>query len=266
MTGFRHFSTSQLPGYRFFDILMKSVVTNTMHFSFAVCDDEPFMTEALSDWLSDYMQTAQASFQIQTYSSGRALLDSSCDFDLIFLDIQMQHPDGLETAKLLRQRDNHSLLIFVTVLKECVFHAFEVEAFDYLLKPLERSRFQHTMDRAVKALQQRTAQCIVIQRGSSCDVIPLSQLVYCEVQGRRLYLHQADGTITAHYERLEAFARRTDTRFFRCHRSYLVNLDSVRGCTGGQVLLSQGSAVPVSRLREQDLMQALLQHLKGKGL
>ena len=177
----------------------------------------------------------------------------------------MDNLDGIETAKILRQRRNRSLLIFVTVLKEYVFNAFEVEAYDYLLKPLDSNHFERTMDRAISTLAQRTDKSIVIQRGSSCDVVPLAQIVYCEVQGRKVYVHQSDGKIIDYYDNLENFERQMDSRFFRCHRSYLVNLDYVRGCDTGLVTLSLGAQIPVSRLRERDLTQALLRYMKERN-
>jgi len=140
-----------------------------------------------------------ASYCVNGFSSGQSLLESGCDFDLIFLDIQMEQPNGLETANILRQHKNHCLLIFVSVLNECVFDAFEVEAFDYLVKPLDRGHFKKTMDRVLKSLQQREAKRIVVQRGTSCDVILLAEIVYCVVQGRKIYIHQSDGTITGYY-------------------------------------------------------------------
>jgi len=233
----------------------------------AICDDEPFMVQEISEHLSKYMREKHiAGYSINRFFSGCSLLESGCDFDLIFLDIQMEQPDGMESAKMLRQRENHSLLVFVTVLKECVFDAFEVEAYDYLIKPLDSDHFRRTMDRAVKALEQRTAKSIIVQRGTSYEVIPLAQIVYCEVQGRKIYIHQNDGKIIDHYERLDAFERRVDGRFFRCHRSYLVNLEYVRGSHAGQITLSQGEQIPVSRLRTQELTQALLRCMKEKGL
>ena len=65
-------------------------------------------------------------------------------------------------------------------------------------------------------------------------------------------------------EKLEQLEQRVDSRFFRCHRSYLVNLAYIRGCHAGQVLLPQGEKIPVSRLRERDLSQALLRFMKEK--
>lgn len=233
---------------------------------FAICDDEPVMVQEISNQLSQYMDRQTiTSYSVASFSNGRALLESGCNFDIIFLDIQMDDLDGIETARMLRQQKEHSLLIFVTVLKEYVFHAFEVEAYDYLLKPLDSNHFKRTMDRAVSTLAQRTDKSIVIQRGNSCDVVPLAQIVYCEVQGRKVYVHQSDGKIIDYYDNLENFERQMDRRFFRCHRSYLVNLDYVRGCDTGLVTLSQGAQIPVSRLRERDLTQALLRYMKERN-
>ena len=236
----------------------------------AVCDDEPVMARELSDRLSDYFKEKGISaFCIECFSGGealgKALWENGCDFDLIFLDIQMQKPDGMETARLLRRQGNRSLLIFVTVLQECVFGAFEVEAFDYLLKPLDGARFARTMDRALHALTKAAANSILIRHGASCTVVPLEQLLFCEVQGRDLYLHRTGKDTLQCRERLEAFAQRLDARFFRCHRSYLVNLDHVRGIHAGRVALSTEDDIPVSRLRERELMQALLRRMRERG-
>lgn len=233
--------------------------------NFAVCDDEPVMVKDILDRLSEYMaEKNRTPYRVRSFLNGRSLLESGCDFDLIFLDIQMEQPDGMETAKRLRRQKRDSLLIFVTVLRECVFDAFEVEAYDYLIKPLDGGHFRKTMDRALRTLAQKTAKSIVIRHGNSCEVILLDRILYCEVQGRKIYIHQSDGTVTDYYDKLSQFERRVDGRFFKCHRSYLVNLDYVCGCNTGQVILSQGSTIPVSRLRERDLTQALLHHLKER--
>ncbi len=116
------------------------------------------------------------------------------------------------------------------------------------------------------SLAQRTAEDIVIQRGTGCEVVLLSDIVYCEVLGRKIYLHKHDGTVSDYYDKLEDLEQRVDGRFFKCHRSFLVNLDYVRGCQDGQVLLDQGECIPASRLRERELTQALLRHMKERGI
>ena len=92
---------------------------------FAICDDEPLMAQALAGHLADYMkEKSMTTYSVSSFSDGCALLESVGSFDVTFLDIQMEQPDGMETARLLRQRGDHSLLVFVTVLKECVFDLF----------------------------------------------------------------------------------------------------------------------------------------------
>ncbi len=234
---------------------------------FAICDDERLMAQELAAHLADYMkENSITAYSVNSFSDGRAMLESSCGFDVVFLDIRMEQPDGMETARLLRRRGDYSLLVFVTVLKECVFDAFQVEAYDYLLKPLDSACFKRTMDRALRSLERRAAKNIMIQRGTGCEVVPLSEIVYCEVLGRKIYLRKQDGTVIDYYDRLESLERRVDGRFFRCHRSYLVNLDYVRGCQAGQVTLFQGECVPVSRLRERELTRALLRHMKEENV
>ena len=80
-----------------------------------------------------------------------------------------------------------------------------------------------------------------------------------------VYLQKSDGAVIDYYDRLEDLERRVDGRFFKCHRSYLVNLGWVRGCQDGQAVLAQGARVPVSRLRERELTRSLLRYMKEKG-
>lgn len=233
---------------------------------FALCDDEPHMREDLAAQINACLdQMGRSGVEVDAFPSGRALLSSGQRFDAVFLDIRMPPPDGLETASALRGRGDESLLIFLTVLQERVFDAFEVLAFDYLLKPVDPARLRRTLERALAALERRREESLLIQRGALRQVIPLSEIVYCEVLGRKLYLHQRSGAVADCYGRLEELAQRLGGSFFRCHRSYLVNLDCIRGCGGGRVALCSGESVPVSRLRERDLTQALLRRMRERG-
>ena len=229
---------------------------------FAVCDDEPLMAKAIERHLADFMREhPRTAYSVSSFSDGDALVKAAGGFDVIFLDIRMERPDGMETARRLRRRGDRSLIVFVTALKEPVFDAFEVEAADYLLKPLDDTRFRGTMERILRCLKSRAGANIVIRRGTGCEVVPLGRIVYCEVLGRKIYLHKNDGTVSDYYEKFEDLARRVDGRFFKCHRSYLVNLDYVRGYRDGQVSLSSEERIPVSCLRERELTAALLRHM-----
>lgn len=233
---------------------------------FAVCDDETYMLGRLSTQISECLaELGCRDFRLARFSGGQALLEAGERFDLVFLDVQMDPPDGLETARALRRRGDGCLVVFLTVLRERVFDAFEVRAFDYLVKPASLDRLRRTLERALEDLDRRRARTLLVQRGTAREVVPLDEIVYCEVMGRKIYLHREDGGVLDYYDKLADLERRLGGGFFRCHRSYLVNLDHVRGCGGGQVRLSGGEAVPVSRLREGELTQALLRRMRERG-
>ena len=230
----------------------------------ALCDDDLALLEEMSARVGAFLESKCLDFALSCFTESAALLASETAFDLVFLDIGLAGSNGLETARMLRKRGYEGLLIFMTVLAEWVYDAFEVQAFAYLLKPIEEERLQRTLERAVWQLTQAAKGQLAVVKGHSCRLIPLSELIYCEVIGRKIYLHQQNGETIDYYERLEELAKRLDERFFRCHRSYLVNLDWVRGLENERVLLADGSDIPVSRLREQALLASLLARMKAR--
>lgn len=230
----------------------------------AVCDDEPYMLDHAALQLLRYMESRGIPHRLSRFQSGRELIESGLDFDLLLLDIQMDEPNGMAAARLLRTRGFDGLIIFMTVLREQVFDAFEVDAFDYLLKPIGEDRFLRTMDRAFATLERRRRKNVTIQCGNTFRVISLDEIIFCEVLGRKVYLHMRSGEIADYYGTLEELEQNVDSRFFRCHRSYLVNLDCVQGAKAGEIVLPDGGHIPVSRLREKELIQSLLSHMKSR--
>lgn len=228
----------------------------------AVCDDEPVMCSFLNKKISSLLKTAGEPFSIACYSSSSELLGSSAAYDLIFLDIRMPGFDGIDTARQLRERLPDVLLVFVTILKDHMPQAFEVEAFDYLCKPVRTEHLSRTLRRALKRLKRQTEPRLLIRTLNQFHSIRLSSLFYCEVIDRKIYLHTDNGVID-YYGKMEELEKQLDSRFFRCHRSYLVNLDYLKEYSKGQILLENGNIVPVSRLRRREFMDLMLQYMKG---
>lgn len=234
----------------------------------AICEDEPQMAKAIAAQLAGYMAGRPGlAYKTALFPSGTALLQSGKRYDLVFLDIRMEGLDGIETARRLRAAGMNGPLVFVTVLREWALDAFELDACDYLLKPLNGARFARTMDRALARLAgagQGGTQSLLVRSGKGCEVVPFAAILYCEVKGRVCYLHKTDGSVTGYPQKISRLARQLDARFFCCHRSYLVNLDHVLGYGGGRLSLPGGETIPVSRLRGREFGEALLRRIKER--
>ncbi len=230
----------------------------------AICDDEIYMIEMLDEKITTFFEHKNMDIDIFHFSSGSVLLQSDEKMDIIFLDIQMDRLNGLETAKELRRRKYKGFLIFVTVFKEYVFDTFEVQAFDYLVKPLQTESFMRTMNRLFSAVRSENAGHLLIQRGDELDIVLFGEILYCEVINRKVYLHLKDARVLNYYEKIENLEKKLDERFFKCHRSYLVNLQYLKSYKKGRAYLTSGEEIPVSRLRSGEFSNSILQYMKKR--
>lgn len=232
----------------------------------AVCDDELYMQEELSAHLQDFFNEARIAVSIHSFASGAELLHFQEHLDLILLDIQMEAPDGMETARRLRSRGYNGFLIFVTVLPAPVFDAFEVQAFDYLMKPMDDRKFTLTMQRLLASLPASLPETnLVVQKGALYQLVPMNDIVFCEVINRKIYLHLLNKQVIDYYDTIEQLAQKLNEQFFKCHRSYLINLRYLVGYQNGYVSLKgTDEKIPVSRLRVQALSEAMRKYMKER--
>lgn len=228
----------------------------------AICDDEPSMVSELETRTKSFF----AETNIAKFYDGSSLLQSRTaeDYDIIFLDIRMNAPDGMETARRLRDQGFGGCLIFVTVLEDYVFDAFEVAAYDYLVKPLDDEKFIKTMTRLQKRL---TSSCLAIQKDGESRLLDLSEIVYCEVLNRKIYIHTIGGETIDYYDTIDNLEKKLEqlgSSFFRCHRSFLINLEHLKGFGKNLAHMHGGTDIPVSRLRRKELEAEIIKHLKDR--
>lgn len=227
----------------------------------AICDDEKESCCQLEEILLHILGNIGQAYQISCFTDAAALLGAGIDFDMVFLDIEMPGMDGLSLAQEIRVSMPECILIFVTAFQEYVFDVFALEAADYLCKPVDAEKLGQTVMRVIRKLEGQT---LLIQTAHSCKTVKLNQIYYCEVINRKIYLHLRDEVID-YYGKLSVLEVQLGSRFYKCHRSYLVNLDYLAEMIEGQAVLANGARIPVSRLRRGALMEALLWHIKGKG-
>ena len=229
----------------------------------AICDDEAYMSDRIRTMAVDFFHGKNMEVEIRRFSCGEDLLKYEKQVDILFLDIQMNGMDGMETARKLRERKFRGFLIFITVLGEMVFQSFEVQAYDYLVKPVEERRFERTMERLVVSMQKAGEASLLVQKGHESRIISLEDLVFCEIIDRKIYLHLASSEVVDYYERLENLEAKLDGKFFRCHRSYLIHLKYLKSYKNGVAYMEGGKEIPVSRLRSKEFSSVVLQYMKN---
>ncbi len=232
----------------------------------AICDDEKYMSDKMSAMVSDFFRSKNMDIAVTQFSNGEELLSYDRTIDILFLDIQMNGIDGMETARKLRDRKFKGFLIFITVLKEMVFQAFDVQAYDYLVKPIEEKRFKKTMERLLDSMQNASEASLLVQKGYESSIIAFENIVFCEIIDRKIYLHLASSEVVDFYERIEKLETKLDSRFFRCHRSFLINLKYLKSYKNGIAYMEGGQQIPVSRLRSKEFSNVILQYMKEWGL
>ena len=221
------------------------------------------MSDHIRAMASDFFRKKNREIYFRTFSSGEELLSYDGQIDILFLDIQMKGMDGMETARKLRASKFRGFLLFITVLKEMVFQSFEVQAYDYLVKPVDEKQFEKTMERLYVSMQNVGEDSLLVQKGYEGRIIREEEIVFCEIIDRKIYLNLASGEVVDYYERIENLETKLGSHFFRCHRSYLINLKHLKGYKNGTACMDNGKEVPVSRLRSKEFSSVVLQYMKN---
>ena len=165
-----------------------------MGLNIAICDDEKVIREQIKELAEKEMPCVCDGL----YETGDALLAAGKQFDIVFLDIQMEGTDGIETAKRLRQRDEDTILIFITGIREYVFEAFDVAAFHYLLKPIEVDKFREVFRRAGRELEKRKSkrrETVFIKTRNRSFSLEKDSILYIESRGKKVEIHTTGETI-----------------------------------------------------------------------
>ncbi|MDE7326370.1 MAG: LytTR family DNA-binding domain-containing protein, partial [Lachnospiraceae bacterium] len=196
----------------------------------AICDDEA-NTRA---YLSSLIRAQSCPCEIVEYASAGDCLADAQALDLLFLDIELSPsgsaPDGMALARTIRERATgpQPVIIFVTGYERYVFDAFDVGAFQYLLKPVDEEKFSQVFTRAVEQIQTRRENpqkgpVLTLQSANASKTVPLDSIYYIESSNHKVELHLKDG-VFACYAKIGDLELELQDQFFRIHKGYLVNL------------------------------------------
>lgn len=233
--------------------------------SIAVCDDEAIECCNMAKRMKDILEEMKIPCIIRQFQSGGELLQALESFDIVFLDIIMKDLDGMKTAQIFRQKAFDKILIFVSSSREYVFEAYDVEAFQYLLKPVDDRKLRSALQKAVLKTESRSQEFIVVSRERQKRKLFLDDIYYFEIKGRVVDVHGPEGIFT-YYERIgELEGKLQDKGFFRCHKSYLINLKYVDGYNRQEVILENGERIVIAKRRYDKFIQEVLKAMRENG-
>lgn len=225
----------------------------------AVCDDDALTVNSICKTIEDFFVSKKTPVSFSHFYSGETLLKDMVDkrvyYDAVFLDIGMEGKNGIETAALLRKNGIASFIVFITALKDYVFDAFEVEAINYLIKPIDNSKLHKTLEKIRAA--NRENDFLFISKNREVFKIAFSDIIYCEVLNHRVFIYEKDKQ-HEYQGKIDFLVKDLPNSFFRCHRSFIVNLSHVRGYKDGYAIMSSKEKIPVATRRHSDFMKALL--------
>ena len=230
----------------------------------AICDDEKYILDKIKKLVFDFFHRKNVEITVSQFGSGEELLRHNKNIDILFLDIQMDGIDGMETARKMRSQNYKGYLIFITVLKEKVFQSFDVQAYDYLVKPIEEECFEKTMERLFSAMQNAKDASLLVQKRYESNIIAFDDIVFCEIIDKKIYLHLKTEEVIDYYDRIENLETKLDGRFFKCHRSYLINLSHLKSYKNGMAYMINDKQIPVSRLRSKEFSSVVLKYMKER--
>lgn len=232
-----------------------------------ICDDrqkDMDMVRTLAARFSD--SHPEHPLDICAYASAYDLLDEverTGGCDVYLLDILMPHMSGIELAQKIRKRGERVQILFLTSSREYGIEAIGVKAAGYLLKPIQEEPFNEAMHTCIKELEPDRHPSLPVKTKQGLVRVQLAELISIESFNHICELTLSGGT------KLETHARLSDlyeqlqenAGFIFPHRSYIVNMEYIRGIGGTGILMTDGRQLPISRKSYSDITAAYLDYI-----
>lgn len=232
----------------------------------AICDDMLEYIEEIKQLLVQWSRKTTP-LNIEVFNDGDSLLKShkATPFDIIFLDVVMPLLNGIETAKEIRQNDKSTHIVFISSERSFAVDSYSVKADNYLLKPICTEDFYNCIQEIYEKLQT-DSRSIPILTSSATYRVKINDIAYLEAQNKYVFVCLADGRALQSNQALYTYEEQLALSdvFFKCHRSYIVNIQHIDTYTTKFIQLRSGIQIPISRGCQKQFENAYFDFLFGK--
>lgn len=231
----------------------------------AIVEDEASASAPLHKFLDEYCQKNNLAAEVKVFDNPVTFLEAfKANFDILFLDIVMPDMDGIRLAHKIRESDGQIPIIFVTNMKQFAIQGYEVEALDFIVKPVAYYDFEIAFRRALRKLESLGEEFVYIPVKGGAKRIPVSDIRYIETAQHKLIWHLSDGQVEAAgnlkdiEQSLYAYGLR------RCNHCYLVNMRYVTQVLENSILLGPDEEeLQISRSKKKTFLSELSKYWGG---
>lgn len=230
----------------------------------AVVDDSVEDAQRIVKYLEQFQAEHNQILQIKVfYASFDFLEEYHGDYDVVFLDIEMPGSNGLDVAREIRSRDASVGIVFVTSMAQYAINGYEVNAIDFIVKPVKYYSFSVKLEKAFRFVKSRNQQDILLRSKEGIVRLPASEIIYIEKERDNLVFHTGQevfverGSIKVVKEKLESLP------FAESTSGCLLNLAYVRRIGKDTVTLEPGIELPLSRRLKRQFSQEYICYMGG---
>lgn len=225
-----------------------------------ICDDEFYQRNMLDKIIEKLAKELHIKIETKQHMSGEELLKKLekdiYSYDIILLDIQMKELTGIDVAKILRETNQTTLIIFITAVPDFVFEGYNVRAFNYILKPIDEKKVKEVLTQAIKTLEVEEKPYYTMATKDTTYKVDLDEIIYFKSDKRLVQALTTKGEYIFYSKLDEIEDELKEKGLIRCHQRYLVNSAYMDLISENEVTLKNGEKVPISRNRYKETMIA----------